>query len=99
MPKEEVAKSLNRVDGHAKVTGAAKYFAEYELPNMAYGVLVGSNITKGKILALDTKAAEKAPGVLAVLSHLNRPVVPGYEPKPAQDGQNQAQGRGGGTGG
>ncbi len=98
MPKDNPI-GLNRVDGRAKVTGAAKYFAEYELPNMTYGVLVGSNITKGKILALDTKAAERAPGVLAVLSHLNRPTVPGYEPNPQQQNQNQAQGRGGGTGG
>lgn len=97
MPKDN-PKGLDRVDGRAKVTGAAKYFAEYELPNMTYGVLVGSTVTKGRILALDTKAAEKAPGVLAVLSHLNRPTVPGYEPNPNPQGQ-QAQGRGGGTGG
>lgn len=79
MPKDNIDKGLDRVDGKAKVTGAAKYFAEYELPNMSYGVLVGSNVTKGRIINLDTKGAEKAPGVIAVLSHLNRPTVPGYE--------------------
>ncbi|MBC6110459.1 xanthine dehydrogenase family protein molybdopterin-binding subunit [Pedobacter fastidiosus] len=75
----------DRVDGFLKVTGGAKYFAEYELPGLTYGVLVTSTITKGKITALDTKAAEKAPGVIAVLSHLNKPSAPAYE----QEGGSQ----------
>ncbi|SJZ35390.1 xanthine dehydrogenase family protein molybdopterin-binding subunit [Sediminibacterium ginsengisoli] len=74
----------DRVDGRAKVTGSARYFAEYTLPDMTYGVLVTSPVTKGRIKALDTKAAEKAPGVIAVLSHLNKPSVPGYEAPPAE---------------
>jgi xanthine dehydrogenase YagR molybdenum-binding subunit len=61
----------NRVDGVAKVTGAAKYSAEFRFPNMAYGVLVGSTIAKGKIKKIDTEAAEKAAGVLAVITHKN----------------------------
>jgi len=75
-----ISKDANdRVDGIYKVTGKAKYFAEYELPGLTYGVLVTSTITKGKITALDTKAAEKAPGVIAVISHLNKPSAPAYE--------------------
>ncbi|MVN90924.1 xanthine dehydrogenase family protein molybdopterin-binding subunit [Mucilaginibacter aquatilis] len=70
---------INRVDGIMKVTGAAKYSAEYELPGMTYAVFAISNITKGTITSIDTKAAERAPGVLAVLTHLNAPKVPGYE--------------------
>lgn len=69
----------DRVDGVDKVTGKAKYFAEYQLPGLTYGVLVTSTITKGKITTIDSKAASNAPGVLAVLSHLNKPVVEGYE--------------------
>ena len=69
----------DRVDGIDKVTGKATYFAEYQLPGTTYGVLVTSTITKGKILTMDTKAAENAPGVISVVSHLNRPTVPGYE--------------------
>jgi len=69
----------DRVDGILKVTGKAKYFAEYELPGITYGVLVTSTLTKGKIASLDTKSAEKAPGVIAVISHLNKPSAPGYE--------------------
>jgi xanthine dehydrogenase YagR molybdenum-binding subunit len=69
----------DRVDGVAKVTGRAKYFAEYQVPGLTYGVLVTSTIAKGKITAVDSKAATNAPGVLAVVSHLNKPSVPGYE--------------------
>ena len=69
----------DRVDGVAKVTGKAKYFAEYQLPGLTYGVLVTSTISKGKITAIESKAAKNAPGVLAVLSHLNKPAVAGYE--------------------
>ena len=58
-PKETY---LDRVDGKAKVTGTAKYSAEYDIPGITYGVMVGSTITKGSIITLDTKAAEKAPG-------------------------------------
>lgn len=68
---------LDRVDGKAKVTGAAKYSAEYDIPGLTYGVMVGSTIAKGSILSLDTRAAERAPGVLKVLSHLNAPKLPG----------------------
>lgn len=74
----------DRVDGILKVTGKAKYFAEYELPGLTYGVLVTSTITKGKITSLDTKAAEKAPGVISVVSHLNKPSAAGYEQQTGQ---------------
>ncbi|MGM9476038.1 xanthine dehydrogenase family protein molybdopterin-binding subunit [Pedobacter sp. GSP4] len=79
MEKRILKEDSDRVDGFLKVTGQAKYFAEYELPGLTYGVLVTSTITKGKITALDTKAAEKAPGVIAVVSHLNKPSATTYE--------------------
>ncbi|GAB2529408.1 xanthine dehydrogenase family protein molybdopterin-binding subunit [Rufibacter soli] len=87
--QDNVGKPMDRVDGRLKVTGAAKYSAEYALPNMAHAVLVGSTIAKGRIKSIDTKRAENAPGVLAVLHYQNAPKVPGYvqaahpsEPKP-----------------
>ncbi|GAB2951748.1 xanthine dehydrogenase family protein molybdopterin-binding subunit [Hymenobacter coalescens] len=73
-----IGERLNRVDGRLKVTGAAKYSAEYELPGLVHGVLVGSTIAKGRITSLDTREAERAPGVLAVITHLNSPKVPGH---------------------
>ncbi len=44
---QSVGKSLNRVDGKLKVTGAARYSAEHQVENLAYGVLVKSTIVKG----------------------------------------------------
>src|SRR5690242_12685523 len=69
----------DRVDGRAKVTGTATYAAEYKVQNTVFGFLVGSTIAKGKIKSLDIKSAERAPGVLAVITYQNAPKVPGYE--------------------
>jgi len=71
--------ALSRVDGRVKVTGAAKYTAEVQLEELTYGVLVESTVGSGVITALDTKKAEWAPGVIAVISHLNTPGVPEYK--------------------
>src|SRR4051812_34761974 len=70
---------IDRVDGRAKVTGTATYAAEYKVQNLAYGFLVGSTIAKGRIKSLDIKSAERAAGVLAVITYLNAPKLPGYE--------------------
>ena len=75
---------LSRIDGRLKVTGAARYSAEFTPAGMVYGVLVGSTITKGTIRAIDTKAAERAPGVLAVITHLNSPKIAGYQVEPGK---------------
>ncbi|MES2826799.1 MAG: xanthine dehydrogenase family protein molybdopterin-binding subunit [Bacteroidota bacterium] len=69
----------DRVDGVDKVTGKAKYFAEYKVPGLTYGVLVTSSVTKGTITGIDTSLALKVPGVLGVISHLNKPIVAGYD--------------------
>jgi xanthine dehydrogenase YagR molybdenum-binding subunit len=64
---------LDRVDGRRKVTGAATYAAEHRQPRLAHAVLVQSTIARGRIAAIDTAAARRAPGVLAVLTHENAP--------------------------
>jgi xanthine dehydrogenase YagR molybdenum-binding subunit len=66
-------KPLDRVDSRQKVTGTAQYSAEYPQPNLAYAVLIDSTIARGSVRSMDLSAAEKAPGVLAVLTHLNAP--------------------------
>src|SRR5438105_6068329 len=63
----------SRVDGRLKVTGAAKYSVEFEVPKCAYAWTVESNIAKGKILSIDAEAAQASAGVLAVVTHLNAP--------------------------
>src|SRR5688500_20219647 len=70
---------IDRVDGKAKVTGSAAFAADNKVQGMAFGFLVGSTVAKGKIKSIDTKAAERAPGVLAVITHLNAPRIPGYQ--------------------
>ena len=77
-----IGKPLDRVDGRLKVTGQARYAAEHHLPNSVYGVLVGSTIAKGRITEIDTAAAEKAPGVIAVLTHRNAPELPEWKEVP-----------------
>src|SRR5262245_41750373 len=64
-----IGKPLDRVDGRLKVTGQARYAAEVQLPDLCHAVLVTSTVGRGRVTGLDTAAAEKAPGVLAVLTH------------------------------
>jgi xanthine dehydrogenase YagR molybdenum-binding subunit len=62
---------INRVDGAAKVTGRALYAADTVEPGLAHGYLVLSTIGRGSLTAMDTRAAEKVEGVLAVYSPFN----------------------------
>jgi xanthine dehydrogenase YagR molybdenum-binding subunit len=67
-----VGKPLSRVEGALKVTGRATYAAEYAgQGKVAYGYPLPSTIAKGRIAEIDTEAAERAPGVLAVLTYRN----------------------------
>ena len=68
-----IGKEMSRVDGLAKVTGRAKYAAEFQVPNLAYGFIVLGTVAKGTIKAIDTGEAERAPGVVRVFTHLNAP--------------------------
>ncbi len=71
-----IGQPMDRVDGKLKVTGRAPYAYEHNIPNVAQCVLVTSAIAKGRIRSIDTTAAEKAPGVLLVMTHLNTPKMP-----------------------
>ena len=72
-PLKVVGRPHDRIDGPLKTTGTARYAYEWyeEAPNAAYGYIVGSAIAKGCLTALDTDAAQKAPGVLAVITASN----------------------------
>ena len=67
----EIGKPIDRVDGRLKVTGAAKYAAEFNQNKMAYAFPVRSTIASGTITRIETSAAEKSAGVLSVLTHEN----------------------------
>jgi xanthine dehydrogenase YagR molybdenum-binding subunit len=64
---------LDRIDGPAKVSGAARYAYEHNdgAPRAAYGWIVGAAIGKGRIAAIDTREAEQSAGTLAVITHEN----------------------------
>ena len=82
----------NRVDGRKKVTGAAQYAAEVVLGNMTHAVLVGSTIAGGKIASIDATEAERAPGVLLVMTHRNVDKL-GKMPEGLQEGGATAEKR------
>jgi xanthine dehydrogenase YagR molybdenum-binding subunit len=71
-----VGAAVDRVDGRLKVTGAARYTAEFPVADLAHAALVQSTIARGRIKHLDTSAAEAAPGVLGVVTHRNSPRMP-----------------------
>lgn len=85
---------LSRVDGRLKVTGAARFAAEWEIPGLVYGAVVDSGIARGTVRAIDTGEASRAPGVLAVLTHENAPRL---LPLPEKVGGTLLRGEGGMT--
>lgn len=70
-----IGTGINRKDGLAKVTGAATYAAEHQIPNLVHGYLVTASIAKGQIKNIDIQAAAKAKGVIAVFTHKNAPQI------------------------
>ncbi|MEE6258761.1 xanthine dehydrogenase family protein molybdopterin-binding subunit [Plantactinospora sonchi] len=75
-----VGRDVERVDGRAKVTGAARYAADQPVPDPLHGYLVLSTIARGEVTGIDTTAARARPGVVAVLTHADLPklTVPGF---------------------
>ncbi|MRW94271.1 molybdopterin-dependent oxidoreductase [Duganella sp. FT80W] len=65
-----IGHATDRIDGPFKTTGTAPYAYEHhaEAPNAAYGYVVGAGIAKGRLTALDVSAAQRAPGVLVVVT-------------------------------
>src|SRR3954452_14740713 len=68
-----VGTPTSRVDGRAKVTGAAKYAGEFPADKLLHGFVVEATIPCGRIARLDTDAALQVEGVLDALTHANRP--------------------------
>ncbi len=75
-----VGAPLDRVDGRLKVTGSARFAAEFQVPNVAYGVIITSTIAKGRVREVDASAALRSPGVLSVLTPQNAPRLTGQLP-------------------
>src|SRR6266404_5761212 len=66
-----IGRDTPRIDGPLKVSGTAHYASDFHFPGMLYAVPVEATIANGKIQKLDTAAAEKMPGVRAILHREN----------------------------
>jgi xanthine dehydrogenase YagR molybdenum-binding subunit len=68
-----IGKPLSRIDGPVKVSGSARFAAEFPIETMVYAALAYSTMAKGRIVEIDTRSAEAASGVVAVMTHRNAP--------------------------
>ncbi|MBM7488858.1 xanthine dehydrogenase YagR molybdenum-binding subunit [Micromonospora luteifusca] len=68
-----VGRAYPRLEGREKVTGTARYAAEYPVDGITYGWAVPSAVVRGRITRIDSAEALASPGVLAVLHHGNAP--------------------------
>ena len=81
-----IGKPIDRVDGRLKVMGKAPYAHEVaEGGAAAYGFIVEATIAKGIVAEIDTAAAERAAGVLLVMTHKNAPRQGAWGPLNAKD--------------
>ncbi|WP_144113321.1 xanthine dehydrogenase family protein molybdopterin-binding subunit [Paraburkholderia sp. BCC1886] len=71
-----IGQPLDRIDGLLKVTGEARYAAEFPEARLAHAVLVTSTIARGSIASIDASRAEALPGVLLVMTYQNAPRLP-----------------------
>ncbi len=70
---DNIGKPHDRIDGRLKVTGAARYAADFAVPNPLYAHLVVSTVGKGRIAGIDEAAARAVPGVREIYTHRNQP--------------------------
>src|SRR5690349_23371413 len=87
VPGQVVGRPIDRRDGRLKVTGRARYAAEFDIDNLAYAVLVQSAIASGEITGFDLSEAQAVPGVLTIMTPDNAPRLP-----PAAPGQSETTG-------
>ena len=69
---DHIGKSTSRVDGELKVTGGARYAAEYPTPDLLYGVIVSATIAAGRTRKLYLDEASATTGVVRIFTHENR---------------------------
>lgn len=68
-----VGKSVQRVDGVAKVTGKARYADDFTMPGMRVAKYLRSTISHGRVLAIDTSSARSLPGVDGIFTYKDIP--------------------------
>ena len=86
-----IGQPASRIDGRLKVTGGAPYTADISLAGAMHAAIVHSTIANGRTVSIDTTAAERAAGVLAVFTHSNMPRM-NPTPKPWSHLHSHGQG-------
>src|SRR6204780_4911795 len=84
-----IGASISRIDGPLKVSGKAQFCAEFPMERLTYAALKYSRIARGRIVEIDARAAEAAPGVVLVMTHRNAPKLnkaPPFMSKPRAAG-------------
>ena len=69
MSESLIGKPIERVDGKLKVTGSARYSADFPMSRLAHAYLIESTITCGTIRSFDLTEAKKVKGFIGVLTH------------------------------
>src|SRR5882762_5138766 len=69
----EISKSRRRIDGVQRVTGRARYTQDVYLPGMLHVRVLRSPYPRARVRRIDTKKAEKLPGVRGILHRFNAP--------------------------
>lgn len=72
----------HRYEGKLKVTGKAKYATESDVKDPLYAWLILATIPSGEIVSMDTTTADRASGVVKILTPFNAPRLPGTKPEP-----------------
>ena len=70
-PTSPIGRDTKRVDGPLKVSGMAQYTSDFHFPGLLYAVPVEATIANGRVIKLDTAAAEKLPRVRAIFHRQN----------------------------
>src|ERR671922_207102 len=81
-----IGRDTPRVDGPSKVTGKAQYTSDFHFPEMVYAVPVEATIANGRIVKLDTTAAEKMPGARAIFHRENIGKISSSALEPGMEG-------------
>ena len=88
-----IGNAVRRVDGPLKVTGAARYAAEYDAPDLLHGFVVPAAIASGRVVAIDTAAAvsfQPGTGITGIALTVTG-TVPGLTPEQFAEAANGAK--------
>jgi CO/xanthine dehydrogenase Mo-binding subunit len=66
-PRDVVGRPAQRLDGHERASGTARYTTDIRLPGMLHAAILRSPYARATAKRIDTSRAEAAPGVRAVL--------------------------------